>query len=157
MGVGGGAFSPGVQSPSHSPFGSPAETFTCGNMPPPFILGAHVAAPPHSRQPLPVIAEPTHAEVLRLPTAAAGASGPVAPSQSATAASPAQRPLRTAAAEDGLGTPSAAALPPPSVRLAVQTARLLDEAELGCDSTERLLLGSSPPSDSLFPFAPNPP
>ena len=119
----------GHTSPSASPLGgSPVDNF----------LG--VMPPPHLRQPLPVIAEPTYAEVVGL-TAAPGAASaqPVAPRQQSQSQPIAMRQAAAAAAADG-GSLGAAGEG--------------GEEEEGRNSTERLLLSSSPPSESLFPFAP---
>ena len=121
----------GHTSPSASPLGgSPVDNF----------LG--VMPPPHLRQPLPVIAEPTYAEVVGLsasPAAESTSAQPIAPRQSQAQPIAVRRSTPAAAGDDGsLGA-------------------MGEEEDEGRNSTERLLLSSSPPSESLFPFAPTSP
>ena len=92
------------------------------------FVGGAALPPPQTRQPLPVIAEPTYAEVVGPPRRPPAVTAP--PTQ--------PRALRTQ--------------PTPT-----QQQKVPAEARTGGDSTEQLLLSSSPPSESLFPFAPTHP
>ena len=111
------------------------------------FLGA-MPPPPHSRQPLPVIAEPSYADVARYADGAthqghrADGSSLPRPLPSQPPHSQLHRPQPRPSVPQQHAEPPA----PPEGR----------EGREGSDSTERLLLSSSPPSESLFPFAPTP-
>ena len=163
-------------SPATSPYGSPMDLGATPPMPP-----MHGALPPPSshyatlRQPLPVIAEPSYADVARYAESGIHPQGQQQGQQqghqqghqqsSESAQHVAQHTAEHTAAQQAephrgaAGAAGAAGAPLVIEAREGRQGREGEEAREGreaSDSTEQLLLSSSPPSESLFPFAPTP-